>query len=283
MSYLDHIRHCNNADPAGYRPMRIGGATVGHVRHDLAQRLAAWPDVFQMGAAAIDLHPRLDSVDARSDAVEGVLGQLNEEGLILGWRGETYPVAPRWGAEPLMRIERAACPLLGIRAWGVHMNGYVRRADGIHMWIGRRAKDKPTYPGMLDNMVAGGQPLGLGLRENLIKEAGEEANIPPALAARATAVGAISYRHALADGLKPDEMFCFDLELPEGFVPRNTDGEIESFRLMPVAEVARIVRDTAEFKFNCNLVIIDFLIRHGLLDPDAEPDYGALCAGLHAG
>ena len=30
---------------------------------------------------------------------------------------------------------------------------------------------------------------------------------------------------------------------------------------MPVADVARLVAETTEFKANCNLVIIDFLIR----------------------
>jgi hypothetical protein len=44
--------------------------------------------------------------------------------------------------------------------------------------------------------------------------------------------------------------------------------------------VAEIVRETEEFKANCNLVIIDFLIRHGLLDPDQE-DYTRLVTGLH--
>ena len=48
---------------------------------------------------------------------------------------------------------------------------------------------------------------------------------------------------------------------------------------MPWERVAEIVRDTDEFKFNCNLVIIDFLIRHGLITPD-HPDYLALAAGL---
>ena len=40
------------------------------------------------------------------------------------------------------------------------------------------------------------------------------------------------------------------------------------------------MRETFEFKYNCNLVIIDFLIRHGLIDADTEPDYVALCLGL---
>ena len=32
---------------------------------------------------------------------------------------------------------------------------------------------------------------------------------------------------------------------------------------MPVADVAKLVAETTEFKTNCNLVIIDFLIRWG--------------------
>ena len=42
-----------------------------------------------------------------------------------------------------------------------------------------------SYPGMLDNMVAGGQPAGLSLMENVVKEAGEEAGIPCAVAGTA--------------------------------------------------------------------------------------------------
>jgi hypothetical protein len=91
----------------------------------------------------------------------------------------------------------------------------------------------------------------------------------------------VSYCRASETGLKPDVMLCYDLELPEDFAPRNTDGEVESFALLPAAEVARLVRDTGEFKLNCNLVVIDFLIRHGILTPD-EPDYIALVQGLRA-
>ena len=44
--------------------------------------------------------------------------------------------------------------LLGIRQYGVHMNGYIYDADNeLKMWIGRRSPTKPTYPGMLDNTV----------------------------------------------------------------------------------------------------------------------------------
>jgi len=68
--------------------------------------------------------------------------------------------------------------------------------------------------------------------------------------------------------------------VPVGFDPRNTDGEIESFRQMELGEVAERVRDTQDFKFNVNLVLIDFLVRHGRLCPDSEPAYVELVRGL---
>jgi hypothetical protein len=42
------------------------------------------------------------------------------------------------------------------------------------------------------------------------------------------------------------------------------------------------VRDTDDFKFNVNLVIIDFALRHGLLTPENR-EYLALIAGLRQG
>ena len=202
------------------------------------------------------------------------------EGLFAGWRDEAYPVATGWGAPPLFLMERAAVPAFGVRAYGLHVNGFTRTGAGLRMWIARRARNKPTYPGLLDNMVAGGQPHGLTVAENLVKECAEEAAIPAALAARAVPVGAISYAADLDEGIRPDVQFCYDLELPGDFAPRAADGEVEEFALLPIDEVAALVRDTRQFKFNCNLVVIDFLVRHGLVAPD-DPDYTAIVAGLH--
>ncbi|MED6310149.1 MAG: hypothetical protein VX624_09650 [Pseudomonadota bacterium] len=71
--------------------------------------------------------------------------------------------------------------------------------------------------------------------------------------------------------------------MPADFEPVAADGEVDEFMLWPIEQVAAKVRDTFAFKFNCNLVIIDFLIRHGILDPDSEPDYTDLCRGLYKG
>ena len=272
MSFLDRIRECNEHDLSGFRPFVVAGHRVGWARDDVAARLAAYPGLFDVRSEAVVLDRGLDSFEARSAAVEPVLEELGRAGVIPGWRGEPYPVLSEFGAPPLMRMERAAIPWLGVRAYGVHVNGYVARGGAIRMWVARRSRHKPTFPGMLDNMVAGGQPIGLSLMENLIKESEEEAGISPALARRAVPVGAVSYCKAVPEGLKPDVQFCYDLELPGDFVPRPIDGEIESFHLWPIDRVMAVVSQTREFKFNCNLVIIDFLVRRGLIAPE-DPDY----------
>ncbi|MFN8759719.1 MAG: DUF4743 domain-containing protein [Tagaea sp.] len=279
MSFLDRIAECNAHEPAAYRPFFAAGRRVGAVRHALADRLASMPAIFAVAPDGVTLNPAFDAPPARTAALDRAVRALEADGIVQGRRNENYPACPEWGRPADFEIERAAAPHFGIRSYGVHMTGYVRKPDGLHIWVARRARAKPTYPGMLDNTVAGGQPVGLGLVENMIKECGEEAGIPPDLARGVVPVGAISYRMDAPDGLKPDVQFCFDLELPSEFTPLNTDGEIDEFFLWPWRRVAETVERTREFKFNCNLVLIDFFVRHGLIAPD-HPDYLAICAGL---
>jgi hypothetical protein len=56
---------------------------------------------------------------------------------------------------------------------------------------------------------------------------------------------------------------------------------VESFRLVDLEELAHLVADTDAFKLNCNLVVIDFLVRHGLLSPE-DPDYLPILQGLRS-
>jgi isopentenyldiphosphate isomerase len=282
MSYLDHIHAHNNADLSQFRPFYVADKRVGWIPHEFMARLAAWPNVFGVEATRVTLAPGLDDFFTLSDAVEVPLRALASAGVISGWREEAYPVKANWGDAPLMQIERAACTKFGIRAWGVYMNGFVKRDDGTHMWVAHRAKDKPTCPGMLDNMVAGGQPIGISPHENLIKECWEEAGIPKAISALARPVSVVSYCQQTADGVKPNQMFCYDLEVPVDFTPVNEDGEVDRFELWPLEDVIASVGDSFDFKSNCNLAVIDFLVRHGYITPENEPDYMAIVLGLRS-
>lgn len=277
MGYIDHIRACNNHDLSRFVSFQgPAGQFIGWVRRDNLALLSEFHDVFDFTQDVL----RLKKIDDITAHMAQVTQALQDKKQINGWRGELYAVSPRFGEEPLFLIERAATPLFGIRAYGVHINGFVRDKGQIKMWIAKRAADRMVCPDMWDNMVAGGQPAGLSLMENIIKECGEEAGIPEDLARQAQSVGTVSYMMETDGGLKPDVMFCYDLEVPKEFVPNNTDGEVASFHLMGVEEVADIVKNTFDFKFNCNLVIIDFLIRHGVLNPDEIREYEELVRGL---
>lgn len=280
MSFLDHIKRCNNADLSQFEPWFIGSTRAGFLHRDFLAMIAVRPDLFSHRDGGWYLDPSLDTPDKRTAAMRAFLLDLRGRGLFGKlWREEEYPVSWQFSDPPLMRMERAAVPWFGVRAYGPHMTGYVRKSDGLHIWVPRRSYEKPTFPGQLDNTVAGGQPAGLGLLENLIKECGEEAGIPPELARHAKAVGYVSYWNQSGRQLKPDIMTCFDLELPESFTPHAADGEVHAFELWPVQRAFETVRDTTEFKYNCNLVLIDFFVRHGLMQAD-DPEFFALVEGL---
>lgn len=249
------------------------------MKHGFAEALSQWPEVFLFSGPQVVLNPRLEHPQQRTDALREVNLALVASGAIDRTHGERYPVKREFHEPNLALIDRAAVPYYGIRAWGQHLNGYVKKGNGLYMWIAKRALDKPTFPGMLDNLVAGGLPADIHPRDNVVKECREEASIPLELTQQIVATGAISYCVEIPKGLKPDIMFCYDLELPESFQPVCQDGEVESFQLMPLQEVAEIVRDTGKFKRNCNLTIIDFLLRHGYFQPE-DPDYMSLLIGL---
>ncbi len=279
VSFLDRIAECNVFDPANFVPFTVAGECVGLIKHGFARRLKDFPGAFAVSDSGVAMATGLDTYDARTTATDGALRRLAEAGDITGLRDEPYPVGGPFAGPHLMTMERAAVPYFGVRAYGVHVNGFVRDDDGIRMWIARRAAGKQTYPGMLDKMIAGGQPIGIGLRDNVIKEAAEEAAVPYELASRAIPVGMVTYRHETENGFKPDVMYAYDLELADDCQPMNTDGEIAEFYLWPVARVMETVAETRDFKFNCNLIVIDFLIRHGLIGPD-RPDYIEIVEGL---
>ncbi len=279
---LDRVADCNRHDLSAYVPWGARGRRIGHVRRDRVDVLLASGGgrVFVRGPLGIELVG--ESVDDRTAAVARCFEELCGAGLVRRPRGELYPAAFPVRTDPVCLVDRSYVAWLGVGAVGVHVNGFVRGASGLEMWVAFRAKDKPTFPGQLDNVVAGGQPYGLSLLENVVKECEEEAGIPRDLAAGSRPVGSISYVFENDTGLKPDTMFCFDLELPAGFVPTPVDGEVERFERWPLRAVAERVAKTRDFKFNCNLVVIDFLVRHGAVDVEL-PGYAELVAGLRRG
>jgi 8-oxo-dGTP pyrophosphatase MutT (NUDIX family) len=279
MSFVDHIRACNNFDRARVVPFFAGGLRIGWLRRDNAAALARFTRVFAVEPERVRLVAPGD-VDAVSAAVDEVVEALVVENRLPKWRNETFDVMPRWGDAPVFRVDRGAVAFFGVRAYGVDLNGYRRDHGGFHLWVGRRAPNKRLAPDKLDNMVAGGIGNGHGVAATLVKEADEEAGIPAGLIERAVPVGAISYLMENEIGIRDGVLFVYDLEVPAEFVPQNRDGEVVQFQLMPAKHVIERIRMTDDFKFDVNLVMLDFALRHGLVPVD-DPEYLAVASGLH--
>lgn len=274
MSFLDHFDRAHNADLESWTPWFQGDALLGYVQDNFKERglgFGLWQES-ELGLVIPNLS-------------EGDLNQLfarfakdaYEEGLLWSWVGEPFPVKASVADTTRFVMERTLTAPLGCLTFGVHLNGYVRTHEGIELWVAKRSQNKPTFPGKLDNMVGGGQPAGIGLFENLLKECFEEAGISEAQASQSVSTGTISYRHTDGRGLKRDILYCYDLELPDSFVPICQDGEVESFERLPIDDVLSMIETTDAFKYNCNLVIIDFAIRHGILTGDNTPNYAEIC------
>lgn len=269
--FLRHVLACQTARLPGERlAFRLGGSQVGWVRPALASRLAQDPAI-RCDAAGVTL--------ADPTALPGLARVLADEGRFR-WRAEAFDVRADPDGPVLGQVDRGAVPAFGVFAVGVHVNGLVQRADGLHLWIARRAADKLLDPGKLDHIVAGGVPAGLTPEQTLVKEAAEEAAIPAELARQARRVGRIGYAMERPEGLRRDHLYCYDLMLPETFVPQATDGEVAGFELWPLPRVVDTVRSTDDFKFNVNLVLIDLFIRLGTIAGDAA---AALRRALAAG
>jgi 8-oxo-dGTP pyrophosphatase MutT (NUDIX family) len=250
------VRACNNAELPGDRtPFLIGDQPVGFLPERISAALTGRAAIRCSGGQVVLEDPA---------ALEGIARDLADRGLYR-WRGEAFDVRARPDGRALAQIDRGAIPSFGVQAAGVHVNGLVHRADGLHLWVARRARDKLLDPGKLDHIVAGGIPAGLSPTETLIKEAQEEAAIPGDLAAKAMEVATIDYAMQRREGLRRDILYCYDLVLPERFLPKPADGEVESFELWPIARVIETVRTTDDFKFNVNLVLIDLFVRLGLI------------------
>src|SRR5882672_5916221 len=246
MSFRDHIGSCNNYDPARVVPLTAGGARIGLLRRDNAAALRRFSEVFAVGSDGVELVASGD-VTAVSRAIDSVVDVLVADGCVAKWRNETFDVAPRWGMPPVFRLDRGAVPFFGTRAYGVHLNGYIREGDTLRLWVGRRSPTKQIAPNKLDNLVAGGIGNGHGIDETLVKEAEEEASIPPGLIKHAVPAGAVSYRMETRLGIRDDVLFVYDLETPADFAPENRDGEIVHFELMPASEILERVRTTTDF------------------------------------
>lgn len=283
MSMLNFIDEMNKANMNDFIKFLINGDIVGYIHIDNVAELSDFGDVFVINTDSVTLADELDTFTKRTNAVAKVLNVLNERGVLKKWRDELYDVALAHGSEVLMQIERCAADVFGIKKYGVHVNAFVKQDGELKVWVAKRSMQKQTYPGKLDQLVAGGFTGGGYTPYDIyVKEADEEAGIDESLARTGISTGCVSYTRTKSNKcMTRGNIFVFDIETPVDFVPKAIDGEVEDFFLMPANELLDIViNDTDRIKDNCVLIMIDFFIRHGVITSD-HPDYVQLAQKLH--
>lgn len=270
------------------RPFLVEGEQVGLVKADVIKQLQCYPEIFCIRncefskQGIVELNPAFRDYAERTKQVDIVLRDLRSKGIfsaLQGWRDEYYEVKSEYRS--LLKMDRSATPLFGVRKYGVDINGYVQHpTQGLCIWLQQRSNTKETWPGKWDNMVGGGLSVGYGIKETAIKEAAEEASIPSDLVKNLVSAGCVSFFFESDQGLFPNTEYVFDLELPLDFVPQNADGEVQAFELLPAKECVERVF-TQDFKTTSCPVVIDFLIRHGYITPENEVHFTQIIELLH--
>ncbi|KAJ5593100.1 NUDIX hydrolase domain-like protein [Penicillium hordei] len=302
---LDIVKECDNFVSCDEPTSRSGvlgkcytfmvngcAAVLGYIPREIVEKIQ-WSDSW-----SIDHHQQTvtlttlatATVDMRSLVIEDTLKATRKSGVISileSWRDENFPVYGPEG-EVLLEIERCASALFGIVTYGVQLLCYAGDKQDLRLWIGKRSERKQTYPGMLDSTAAGGLGTGKLPIEALICEAQEEASIPEEIVRiKVKPMSHITYFHVRGNqaggesGLfQPEIEYTYELELDPDTVPKPRDSEVECFGLYSVEEVLYSLK-RGQFKPNSAIVIVEFLIQHGILNAENEPDYSEILSHLH--
>ena len=138
---------------------------------------------------------------------------------------------------------------------------------------------------MLDNTFGGSLRSRERLIDCIVRESAEEGSLPEKyIRANIKACGTISYQMSRTDdgrpGFQHQIQYLYEIELSEDVVPKPFDGEVEGFLLKALDKV-RDALARGEFKPNCAMTWIAYLIRHRIVDAENEPDFLEVCARLH--
>jgi 8-oxo-dGTP pyrophosphatase MutT (NUDIX family) len=225
-----------------------------------------------------------------------------------------------------LRIPLPLRGVLGVLTVGVHLNVYRVKEEGgkeniDQIWVSHRSKDPNySYPGMLDQIVAGGSDSNdtidghLAPCKTLAREAREEAGLTidhftrqvffeqeignddgddkerrrilVGTVERASSITFFDLKDKSAgdlynNHLEPGLRFVYDLKITNpSFRPKKMESGIERFEPMGVSQVTESLSSN-RWKPNCGLVMLDFMVRHGLVTKHNESRFERIKNDLH--
>jgi len=176
----------------------------------------------------------------RSAQLQNALLAARDQGLLTGWRNERFSFwhsecnTPEPQRPAFLNVERSGFRWLGMLSHAVHVNGF--SSDG-RLWCGRRALNKATDPGMLDNVTAGGLPSGESAQTCLQRELAEEAGLFGLAGHVLQEAGSVRTSRLEPQGWHDESVQVFNLTLADTFKPVNQDGEVAEFMCLSAKQV----------------------------------------------
>lgn len=216
--------------------------------------------------------------------------------------GSLFPIACQGMDLAGVKMPAPMRGMFGIVTYGVHLNIFsqIKKSDAQHHifgWVSTRS-NITTFPGMLDQVVAGGMddvnvldPL-MELRREAHEEAGLTLNLRTRYMERdGRVIGKVTgpyqiqfydrkdHRSRNEEGhLEPGVRFVFDLEVDDTFIPKPNSEVIHKFVLKSVEEIKKDLINL-RWKPNSGLAMLASLIRRGIITQQ-EASIGELLGGL---
>ncbi|KAK0721791.1 hypothetical protein B0T26DRAFT_749274 [Lasiosphaeria miniovina] len=73
-------------------------------------------------------------------------------------------------SEHVLNLDGCGVDMFGIVNYSVHLISWVMNAEGMKIWVPRRAMTKMSFPGMLDNTVGGSLAAGERPIDGIVRE-----------------------------------------------------------------------------------------------------------------
>ena len=259
------LQNTARSAPADFMPIQLSRGvqdeqTIGHITPEFIPYIR---ETLQANAIPLitigndRLHIQLGRPQDLSTSLYQLANKMHAAGYISGWRNEDFAWLDQNGHQHF-RLERSAFRTFGFRSMATHINGYTKSGS---LWLGRRSETKATDPSKLDNIAAGGISADETPWVCAKRELWEEAGVPTQIADQVEPVGRIHMRRPIpARGFHDEQLYIYDLELPDHFVPTNHDGEVSGFiEVSPAEAAARILAD--EFTSDAAFVTADYILR----------------------
>ncbi|KAK0711871.1 hypothetical protein B0H67DRAFT_685408 [Lasiosphaeris hirsuta] len=200
------------------------------------------------------------------------------------WANEELPIYTSTG-EHVLDFDGCGVDMFGIVNYSVHMTGWVMTAEGIKIWVPRRAMDKMSFPGMLDNTVGGSLATREKAIDGIVRECEEEICLAPAYTrSNIRACSTNSFQLTVTDLLEPacqhQVQYLYEIELGQDIVSKIGDGEVGELNLLSIEQLLAAMRND-EVKLTCNMTYLALLVRHGYINAENEPNLVEICSRLH--